>query len=141
MNPPDILEEHQQEQVFLAPPQVYELSRMLHFEKLDKFHQFLDAREVLGTQRWLPVIVTYDDGALSFLPGDQFYPAEPELVSARPVKEETGLVEEMNRKSKFLNRLELRGIKCHTLANINQACGHLFPITYPYEKAIVQSNL
>lgn len=130
-NPKEILEMHQSEQVFLAPPQVYELSRILQFQQLDMFNTFMKARESLGTQRWLPVIYTYDDGALSFVPGDENYPQEPELIAGnKTVAEKDGSVNEINQKSKYLNRMELQGIRCRTLCNIEPGCGHLQPITY-----------
>lgn len=104
---------------------------MLHFKKLNNFLKFIVARQVLGTQRWLPIMVTYDDGALSLLPGDDRYPSEPELVSSLPVPELNGLVDDAIRESVFLNRMELRGIRCRALSNIDSGCGHMTPISYP----------
>ena len=65
-----MLEEHTQERVFLAPPQVYELSRFYPFKSYDEFRQFIIRREINGCDRWLPVICTYIDGAVSALPGN-----------------------------------------------------------------------
>lgn len=129
-NPVSILEEHRKELVFLAPPQVYELSRMLNYKELERFHRYIKARQVLGTDRWLPVMLTYDDGSISVLPGDERYPTEPELVCKSPYLELSGSVDDINRESKHKNRIDLRGIQSRALCTIEPGCGHLPPITY-----------
>lgn len=67
-----MLEEHAQEKVFLAPPQVYELSRIHKLSNFDAVKEFAQTRQPLGVNRWLAVICTYNDGAISFLPGKSF---------------------------------------------------------------------
>ncbi|UXI18723.1 hypothetical protein NH340_JMT04666 [Sarcoptes scabiei] len=130
-DPNQVLAEHQSEQVFLAPPQVYELSRILNFRSLEPFQKFIKARQVLGTQRWMPIINTYDDGAISLLPGDELYPEQPELITSNSISEIDGSVHEINKQAKIMNRLELQGIRCRTLCNIEPGCGQLRPINYP----------
>lgn len=130
-DPNQVLAEHQSEQVFLAPPQVYELSRILNFRNLEPFQKFIKARQVLGTQRWMPIINTYDDGAISLLPGDELYPEQPELITSNSISEIDGSVHEINKQAKIMNRLELQGIRCRTLCNIEPGCGQLRPINYP----------
>lgn len=105
---------------------------MIRLPHLDRLRLFARARQVLGTERWLPIILTYDDGALSVLPGDGYYPHQPELISAAPVAELEGTVDEANKQHPLhQNRIELRGTQSQTLVNINLGCGHLVPITYP----------
>lgn len=64
-----MLEEHSQEKIFLAPPQVYELSRIHNLSNFNSVQDFASKRQTFGIERWLPVISTYSDGALSVLPG------------------------------------------------------------------------
>jgi len=64
-----MLEEHYQERVFLAPPQVYELSRIHNLPNFKSVQEFALKRQTMGVERWLPVISTYNNGALSVLPG------------------------------------------------------------------------
>ncbi|KAH7636412.1 hypothetical protein HUG17_10382 [Dermatophagoides farinae] len=131
-NPIEILEEHRLEQAFLAPPQVYELSRLLRFPMMDQLYRFMRSRQTLGCQRWLPVFFTYNDGALSLLPGDEQYPVVPALVSnGKQVPEIDGSIHDANREAKSKNRMELMGIKCRTICTIEPGCGHVPPITYP----------
>lgn len=103
---------------------------MLHFTQISRMHRFIAARQVLGTERWLPVMLTYDDGSISVLPGDDRYPTEPCLVATAPVPEFEGPVAEANSSSSFHNRIELRGIQSRALCTVEPGCGHLPPFTY-----------
>ena len=98
-----------------------------------RFQRFLRARQVLGTERWLPVMLTFDDGAISVLPGDDRYPTEPTLVTNEPVAELDGSIEDANRLSPFKNRIELRGIQCVALCTVEPGCGHRLPISFNEE--------
>ena len=103
---------------------------MLHFPAMEHFHRFLRARQVLGTERWLPVMLTYDDGSISVLPGDDRYPREPQLVTTEPVAELDGSVEDAHRESTHKNRIELRGIQSKAMCTVEPGCGHLPPLTF-----------
>lgn len=125
-----MLEEHTQERVFLAPPQVYELSRFYSFKNYDDFKQFVINRETKGCERWLPVIGTYIDGAISALPGDEMYPEEPDLIGKKPVQDYPKKLKELVRPDSILNRIELRGPTSVALTNIEPALGHKKPVSY-----------
>lgn len=52
----EMLEEHVQERIFLAPPQVYELSRIHKLENFDQVRKFAEERQVCRVivgGRWL----------------------------------------------------------------------------------------
>lgn len=117
--------------MFLAPPQVYELSRLLHHDKIDQLIDYLEERQVMGNLRLSPFIAAYDDGTLFILPCDDLYPPEPELLDKVPVATFAGSVEEANRNSKFLDRVVVHQGKCYALVNIEPKCGHRYSITYP----------
>ena len=55
---------------FLAPPQVYEFSRLNNFQNIKEVEVFATKRQKYGTQRWIPLISLYSNGALSLLPGN-----------------------------------------------------------------------
>jgi len=129
--PLEMLEEHTQERVFLAPPQVYELSRIHHLSNFSAVKEFSSRRDPLGSDRWLPVLATYKDGAISFLPGDTMYPEIPDIIGKKPVPDYPQTVVEMRSKSPSLNRIELRRPICQSVCNVKLLYGHLSPITYP----------
>ncbi|CAG2109710.1 unnamed protein product [Medioppia subpectinata] len=139
--PVEMLEEHSQERVFLAPPQVYELSRIHNLPNFNAVKDFALKRQSLGIERWLPVISTYNDGAISLLPGDDSYPSDPDLIGKKPIPDFPQSLEEMRAKTVHMNRLELRGPTCQAYCNIKLNCGHLSPFTYPPITTTVQSML
>ena len=53
----------------LAPPQVYELSRLLNFQDADKLHRFSVERTSHRVTRWFPVPVFCSDGYIVAYPG------------------------------------------------------------------------
>lgn len=139
--PTGMLDEHSTADVFLAPPQVYELSRLSNFHEFDHLRQFSAERQSLGVERWLPVISTYQDGAVALLPGDEFYPNEPDILGRKPVPDNPETLAEYGARAKIINRLEIRGPVCHARANIKLSCGHLKPIPHAQLEMAVLSPL
>ncbi|XP_074594561.1 acyl-coenzyme A diphosphatase NUDT19-like [Brevipalpus obovatus] len=139
--PKEILKDHKQEGVFLAPPQVYELARIDNLNSFNSIQEFARKREKHGIERWMPVIATYSDGAISSLPGDDLYPAEPDLVGLKPVPDYPQTLQEMRTKSKNMNRIELTGPISNCVCNRKLSCGHLSPITDSPVMHSVQSML
>lgn len=141
ITPIEMLEEHTQERVFLAPPQVYELSRFYSFRSYDDFKQYIINREPKGTDRWLPVISTYIDGAVSALPGDEMYPAEPDLIGKKPVQDYPKKLKDLVRPDSVLNRIELRGPTSLALVNREPMFGHKLPVSYyRNNEELIQQN-
>lgn len=53
----------------MAPPQFYELSRLINFKDVDVLHKFAAERSVHGLEEYLPHLIKTDDGLYSILPG------------------------------------------------------------------------
>lgn len=139
--PEAVLEENRKGSVFLAPPQIYELTRLLNFHKIQELNQFSKNREYSGVYRWVPVIASSADGAVSFLPGDDFYPENPNIEGDFANPEYSFTIDELRNKSQSLNRLEINGIACTVHCNITPPCGHVPSTKYPYDQPIIQSFL
>lgn len=64
----------------MHPPQAFELSRMINFQKLQDLKTYSEARQkTYGTETWMPVVrqITDDSGKklnISVMPGDYLYP-------------------------------------------------------------------
>jgi len=136
-----MLDEHSTADVFLAPPQVYELSRLCNFKEFDALRQFAAERQSLGIERWLPVISTFQDGAVALLPGDEFYPEQPDILGRKPVPDNPETLAEYGSRAKIINRLEIRGPVCHARANIKLPCGHLKPVSHEQLELAVLSPM
>ncbi|XP_055507974.1 nucleoside diphosphate-linked moiety X motif 19 isoform X2 [Leucoraja erinacea] len=101
MRPLEVIKGHQSEQLFLPPPQWYEIGRLCRFIHLQDLQQFSQDRSVEGCERWFPIRLLASDGFATLLPGDDLYPEDPDL---------TGETELNLTTSKSLNqaRLEVR---------------------------------
>lgn len=72
--PSEILQSYRAREIWVAPPQFYELSRMCRFPLLNDLHSFCSQRATEGCEQWMPVIRT-DEQLMSLLPGDKLYPS------------------------------------------------------------------
>ena len=70
----DAVWEHVQGHIWLAPPQVYELSRLAHFSKGHQLREYASERQRSGVQRWLPVALRTSNGIMTVLPGTILLP-------------------------------------------------------------------
>ena len=82
-DPDEILTEHHTGDIVLAPPQVYELTRMRTVSAMSELRDFSKRLEPMGVNTWLPVIYPCSDGFISVLPGDELYPEEPDFTGER----------------------------------------------------------
>ncbi|UYV71177.1 NUDT19 [Cordylochernes scorpioides] len=139
--PQEILEEHASQNMFMAPPQVYELSRLAGATSFQALRQHASRREKFGVERWLPVLATCRDGALSLLPGDPLYPRNPDYLGKQPGPDYPHTLEELRvRGANRLNRMEIRGPIIGVHCSCEPTCGHVRPTTMR-PATIVQSYL
>ena len=77
-DPGQILKESQDGKVMLAPPQVYELTRMSHVRDFEQLRDVTERRQSEGVKTFFPILMKTSDGIqFSPLPGDELYPEEP----------------------------------------------------------------
>ncbi|XP_063738162.1 nucleoside diphosphate-linked moiety X motif 19 [Eleginops maclovinus] len=74
--PSEVLQSYYAGELWIAPPQLYELSRMCRLPLLEDLHNFSSKRAKEGCEQWLPVISLKDKQLLSLLPGDKNYPLD-----------------------------------------------------------------
>lgn len=72
--PSEVLQSYQARELWIAPPQFYELSRMCCFPLLNDLHKFAGQRATEGCEQLLPVVFLKDEHYISVLPGDKLYP-------------------------------------------------------------------
>lgn len=66
--PSEVLQSYQARELWIAPPQFYELSRMCRFPLLNDLHNFSSRRATEGCEHWVPVVIN-DPHYISLLPG------------------------------------------------------------------------
>lgn len=74
--PSEVLQSYQAKELWIAPPQVYELSRMCCVPSLNDLHDFSRQRATEGCEQWLPVVSLKDEHFVGLLPGDKCYPSD-----------------------------------------------------------------
>ncbi|AWP01802.1 putative nucleoside diphosphate-linked moiety X motif 19 mitochondrial [Scophthalmus maximus] len=72
--PSEVLQSFQAQELFIPPPQFYELSRLCRFPSLNDLHNFASQRATKGCERWMPIFSIEDDQHISLIPGDKLYP-------------------------------------------------------------------
>ncbi|XP_059855912.1 acyl-coenzyme A diphosphatase NUDT19 [Delphinus delphis] len=72
-SPSEATESFISKEIWLAPPQFYEIRRLEHFASLSDLHKFCLDRELEGVERWLPITLLTADGTIQLLPGDEMY--------------------------------------------------------------------
>ncbi|XP_069918590.1 acyl-coenzyme A diphosphatase NUDT19-like [Oryctolagus cuniculus] len=60
-------------EIWLPPPQFYEIRRLENFASLSDLHIFCLDRASEGVERWLPITLFTADGVVQLLPGDELY--------------------------------------------------------------------
>ncbi|GAV05290.1 hypothetical protein RvY_15445 [Ramazzottius varieornatus] len=92
--------------VKMAPPQIYELSRLMQFESAKDLLKFAVERQKYGCDLTLPVRVRCSDGIVAIFPGDDSYPAEPDIYGKEPVLTSPKTAEELREGVIRLHRVE-----------------------------------
>ncbi|GJQ88014.1 hypothetical protein Trydic_g12938 [Trypoxylus dichotomus] len=72
-SPTDYLIRNMNKEITLAPPQVYELSRLRNFKKIDDLLRFANERANEGIERYFPMRIKTREGLCTLLPGDDLY--------------------------------------------------------------------
>jgi len=133
-SPSSILQQCYARELWLAPPQVYELCRLLNFRSAERLAEFCMSRHKQGCVSWLPVRLQCDDGLISLLPGDSLYPKVPDLLGNPETKSLSlfkGSLKDCGDISSSLNRIEFKDTyECHPRVNISPANGHVNPLDF-----------
>lgn len=109
VTPTSVNEEFEKSNIFLPPPQIYELSRLANFTKHSNIKEFSIDRQKHGIERWMPVRISCSDGITACLPGDSAYPSSEDLdlYGERPAIKVEETMEKHNSKTKNLNRFHI----------------------------------
>ncbi|XP_053211358.1 acyl-coenzyme A diphosphatase NUDT19-like [Panonychus citri] len=137
--PNELLELHMQKKAFLAPPQVYELSRLSNFTDYQELMKFSSDREPNGVERWIPLMNGYQDGSTLFLPGDDMYETIKTKSNDNQSIRSMPTLEQARSSVTNLNRIEFRVPIFQAFCNIKLNCGQISPLTF--SSNILKSSL
>ncbi|KAG7473525.1 hypothetical protein MATL_G00096730 [Megalops atlanticus] len=128
--PSEVLQSYQARELWIAPPQFYDLGRMCQFPQLQDLHNFARSRALEGCEQWLPVRLVSADCYISLLPGDGLYPSKMDRSGQSDVKLSTEKsFKELQQESLVLHRIvNFDPYTSSVHVNITPKYKHLLPI-------------
>ncbi|XP_049287785.1 acyl-coenzyme A diphosphatase NUDT19-like [Anopheles funestus] len=115
-SPKSLLSAHSEGNLWLAPPQSYELHRLSHVNDIDVLVRFAAARNRLGSTAFCPVAYNASDGFIGVLPGDDLYPENFDFITDNEEMNKYGelTMQELADTARNLHRVEHRGLHTQT---------------------------
>ncbi|XP_066493641.1 acyl-coenzyme A diphosphatase NUDT19 [Tiliqua scincoides] len=128
--PLEALELFKSQDIWIAPPQFYELCRLCNFPSLHDLHKFGSERALEGCERWMSVVLVASDGHMQLLPGDELYPEDPDFTGERePMLTTNKKIEDLMKGASRLHRIVIRDLHNVTIhVNIQPKYKHIRPI-------------
>ncbi|EHB09992.1 Nucleoside diphosphate-linked moiety X motif 19, mitochondrial [Heterocephalus glaber] len=122
------------EEIWLAPPQFYEIRRLENFASLSNLHKFCLEHASEGAERWLPIICVTADGMVFLYPGDELYLEDSDFLEKVLSTEKK--TEEIMKEGKKLHRLVQHSRHLYSIHVTIQSKGkHIYPKNYVVNKS------
>ncbi|XP_068017809.1 acyl-coenzyme A diphosphatase NUDT19 [Melanerpes formicivorus] len=129
-SPAEAIERFKSQEIWIAPPQFYELCRLCNFSSLSQLHKFSSQRALEGCERWMPVILNAADGYIHLLPGDELYPENPDYTGEKKTVMSTDKkIEDLMKEDSVFHRIVIKNINSLAVhVNIQAKHKHLNPL-------------
>lgn len=92
-------------EMWLPPPQAYEISRILNFKRIEELYRFAEEVSSKGCERWMPEHFNTLNGSVTVLPGDGAYKVD-DYATTEKVNEVNLTKEEFRSGFSVLHRIE-----------------------------------
>ncbi|XP_012303868.1 acyl-coenzyme A diphosphatase NUDT19 [Aotus nancymaae] len=135
-SPSEATESFLSKEIWLAPPQFYEVRRLANFASLSDLHRFCLDRALEGPERWLPIILLTADGTLHILPGDELYLEDSDFFENLMSTEKK--TEEIMKEGKQFHRIVIYG---RHLYDIHVTVQSKYKHVYPKNSVLSKSHL
>ncbi|XP_062967800.1 acyl-coenzyme A diphosphatase NUDT19 [Cynocephalus volans] len=135
-SPSEATESFISKEIWLAPPQFYEIRRLELFASLSKLHKFCLDRAQEGLERWMPIDLLTADGMVKLLPGDEMYLEDSDLLENLLSTEKK--IEEIMKEGKKFHRIVIHD---HHLYNIHVTVQSKYKHVYPKNYVLSKSHL
>uniref|UniRef100_A0A452QSZ6 Acyl-coenzyme A diphosphatase NUDT19 n=1 Tax=Ursus americanus TaxID=9643 RepID=A0A452QSZ6_URSAM len=133
-SPSEATESFISKEIWLAPPQFYEIRRLGNFSSLSDLHKFCLDGASEGMERMLPITFVTADAMLQLLPGDELYLEDSEFLET--VMSSGKKTEEIMKEGKTFHRLVLHSRHVYNLhVTIQSKYKHVYPKTYVISKS------
>lgn len=128
ISPNKLIKLSKSKEIWLPPPQVYEISRLLQFKEINHLCKFALSRSDEGCSRWMPETVKTLDGSVSLLPGDAMYKVTNFCTPIETVKIAV-TTQQLRSQSDVIHRMEFVGDTTAEIIveNYKPTNGHVLP--------------
>uniref|UniRef100_A0A8D0H164 Acyl-coenzyme A diphosphatase NUDT19 n=1 Tax=Sphenodon punctatus TaxID=8508 RepID=A0A8D0H164_SPHPU len=128
-SPPEAIELFKSQEIWMPPPQFYELCRLCNFSSLSDLHKFGSDRSLEGCERWMPVILSTSDGYMQLLPGDELYPEDPDFTGEnKQVLSTDKKIGDVMKEASRVHRIVIQSLNNFTVhVNIQPKYKHINP--------------
>ncbi|XP_062442421.1 acyl-coenzyme A diphosphatase NUDT19 [Rhea pennata] len=142
-SPAEAIERFKSQEIWLAPPQFYELCRLCNFSSLHELHQFSCERALEGCERWMSVTLTASDGYIQLLPGDELYPEDPDYTGEKKMTLSTDKkIEDLMKEGSIFHRIVIKNINdLSVYVNIQAKYKHMNPMMIKSSNSDYNSRL
>ncbi|KAM6224565.1 acyl-coenzyme A diphosphatase NUDT19 [Rhynchocyon petersi] len=128
-SPSEATEKFFSKEIWLAPPQFYEVRRLENFASLSDLHAFCLDRALEGSEKWLPITLFTANGALQLFPGDELYLEDSDYLEKSMSSEKT--IEEIMKESKKCHRVVLHERYLYSVhVTVQSKSKHVYPKTF-----------
>ncbi|KFO26116.1 nucleoside diphosphate-linked moiety X motif 19 [Fukomys damarensis] len=134
LSPSEATKSFLSKEIWLAPPQFYEIRRLENFASLSNLHKFCLEHASERTERWRPVTCVTADGMIQLYPGDELYLEDSHLLEKVLSTEKK--TEEIMKEAKKLHRLVQHSRHHYSIhVTIPSKGKHIYPKSYVVNKS------
>ncbi|KAM8963108.1 acyl-coenzyme A diphosphatase NUDT19 [Lycaon pictus] len=133
-SPSEATESFMKKEIWLVPPQFYEIRRLANFTSLADLHKFCLDGTSEGIEKWMPITFLTANAMVQLLPGDELYSEDSEYLEN--VMSSGKKIEDIMKESKTLHRLVLYSHHVFDIhVTIQSKHKHIYPKTYIISKS------
>ncbi|CAK6436898.1 unnamed protein product [Pipistrellus nathusii] len=133
-SPSEATESFISKEIWLAPPQFYEIRRLENFASLSELHKFCLDHVLKGVERWMPIVLLTADGQISLLPGDELYLEDSNFLENNLSTEKK--TEEIMKEGKKFHRIVMYSRHVYSIhVTVQSKYKHVYPKTYVISKS------
>ncbi|KAM7339842.1 hypothetical protein ACRRTK_000457 [Alexandromys fortis] len=134
LSPSEATECFLSKEIWLAPPQFYEMRRLETFASLSALYSFSSARPFDMTQKWMPIILSTADASIMLLPGDELYVKDADFIE-NPMSTDKK-TEEIVKEGKVVHRLVRRNPHLYELYVSLRSNQHVYPKNFAVDASL-----
>lgn len=134
LSPSDAINSFASKEIWLPPPQFYEIRRLESFSSLSDLHNFCVDRALEGIERFLPITLLTANGMVQLYPGDELYLEDHRFLEDSMSTEKK--IEEVMKEGEKFHRLVIHNQHLYSIyVTVRAKYKHIYPKNYNVSKS------